>query len=122
MSFQGRPIAIWAFPGIMLAAMLFLLATDAGSMATRLRGVLFDSYQRSLPRAYQDTLAHAGFSVRTLDADGPSLKRFGPWPWPHAVLARLTRDLKAQGAAMAVFAFPIETADAASPSNLLAQV
>ena len=69
MSFQGRPIAIWAFPGIMLAAMLFLLATDTGTVATRLRGVLFDSYQRSLPRPYQDTLAHAGFSVRTLDAD-----------------------------------------------------
>ncbi len=122
MSFQGRPIAIWAFPGIMLAAMLFLLATDAGTMATRLRGVLFDSYQRSLPRPYQDTRAHAGFSVRTLDADAASLRRFGPWPWPHAVLARLTRELKTQGAALAVFAFPLDTPDPASPRNLLAEV
>ncbi len=122
MSFQGRPIAIWAFPGLVLAAMLVILGSDAGGMATRLRGVLFDSYQRAQPRAYQDTLAHAGFSVRTLEADAPSLKRFGPWPWPHAVLAKLTADLKAQGAAMAVFAFPLDSADPASPRNLLAQV
>ncbi|HEY0301339.1 MAG TPA: CHASE2 domain-containing protein, partial [Rhizomicrobium sp.] len=122
MNFQGRPIAIWAFPGIVLAAMLFLLASDAGGVATQLRGLLFDSYQRSLPRPYQDTLRPAGFSVRTLEADAASLKRFGPWPWPHAVLARLTRALKAQGAAMAVFAFPLDTPDAASPRNLLAQV
>ncbi|MEI9885519.1 MAG: adenylate/guanylate cyclase domain-containing protein [Rhizomicrobium sp.] len=122
MNFQGRPIAIWAFPGVMLAAMLFLLASDAAGIATQLRNVLFDSYQRSLLRPYSDTLAHAGFSVRTLDADAASLKRFGPWPWPHAVLARLTREMKAQGAAMAVFAFPLDTPDPASPRNLLAQV
>ena len=119
MNFQGRPIATWAFPLVMLAATLFVLGTDAGTMATRLRGVLFDSYQRSQPRVYQETLSHSGFAVRTLDADAASLKRFGKWPWPHAVLARLTRELKTQGAAMAVFAFPLDTPDAASPRNLL---
>jgi adenylate cyclase len=122
MSFQGRPIAIWAFPGLVLAAILFLLGSDAGNLATRLRGVLFDAYQTSQPRPYRDTLAHAGFSVRTLDVDAASLKRFGSWPWPHAVLARLTRDLKAHGAALAVFAFPITTADPASPENLMPEV
>ncbi len=122
MNFQGRPIAVWALPGLVLAALLFVLATDAGTVATRLRGVLFDSYQRSLPRPYQDTLAHAGFAVRTLDADAASLKRFGKWPWPHAVLAKLERDLKAQGAAMAVFAFPLDTPDPASPKSLVALV
>ena len=122
MSFQGRPIAIWAFPGLMLAAMLFVLGSDAGGIAARLRSVLFDSYQTSQPRPYQDTLAHAGYAVRTLDADMASLKRFGPWPWPHAVLARLARELKTQGAALAVFAFPLDAPDAASPRSLLAQL
>jgi adenylate cyclase len=118
MNFQGRPLAIWALPGLMLAACLFVLGTDAGTMATRLRGALFDSYQRSTPRAYQDPLAKSGFTVRTLDADAASLKRFGPWPWPHAVLARLIGEMKDQGAAMAVLAFPLDTPDPASPKNL----
>jgi len=122
MNFRGRPLAIWALPGLMLAACLFVLGTDAGTMATRLRGVLFDSYQRSAPRPYQDPLAKSGFTVRTLDADAASLKRFGPWPWPHAVLAKLIGELKDQGAEMAVLAFPLEAADAASPKNLVGLV
>ncbi len=122
MIFQGRPLAIWALPGLVLAAALFLLGSDAGAAASRLRGVLFDSYQRAQPRAYQDTLPRAGFAVRTLEADAPSLKRFGKWPWPHGVLARLVGDLKAQGAAMAVLAFPLDAPDPASPKNLVALV
>ncbi|MEJ0040732.1 MAG: CHASE2 domain-containing protein [Rhizomicrobium sp.] len=120
--FQGRPLAIWALPGLVLAAALFLLGSDAGAVASRLRGVLFDSYQRAQPRAYQDTLPRAGFAVRTLEADAPSLKRFGKWPWPHGVLAKLVGDLKAQGAAMAVLAFPLDAPDPASPKNLVALV
>src|SRR5690349_5830462 len=104
MSVPGRPIATWAIPAVVLAAALALLASDAASIATGLRGILFDAYQHSQPRAYQDTKPRAGFSVRTLDADRASLERFGPWPWPHAVLAKLVRDLKNQHAAMVVFA------------------
>ncbi len=103
----------------MLAAMLFVLGTDAGTVATRLRGVLFDSYQRSAPRPYQDTLAHAGFRVRELQADAASEARFGAWPWPRATLAKLLGEMKARGAALAVFAFPLDTPDPASPKNLL---
>src|ERR1700761_2059592 len=119
MTFQGKPLAVWALPGLMLALALFVLGSDAGTVATRLRGVLFDSYQHTAPRPYQDTLARAGFAVRVLNADAASLKRFGPWPWPRAVLARLTGEMKAQGAAMAVFAFPLAAGDPASPRNLV---
>ena len=119
MNFQGRPLAIWALPGLVLAAALFLLGSDAGAVASRLRGVLFDSYQHSQPRAYQDTLPRSGFAVRTLDADAASLKRFGKWPWPHAVLAKLAGELKAQGAAVAVLAFPLDAQDPAAPANLI---
>src|SRR5512142_428836 len=106
----GRPIATWAIPAVVLAAALALLASDAASIATGLRGILFDAYQHSQPRAYQDTRARAGFSVRTLDADKASLERFGPWPWPHAVLAKL------------VFAFPLANPDPATPQNVLQQL
>src|SRR6201999_3318024 len=106
MSVQGRPIAAWAIPALVLAVALALLASDAGTVATRLRGILFDAYQHAQPRAYEDTKARAGFAVRTLDADKASLARFGAWPWPHATLARLVRELKQQHAALAVLAFP----------------
>jgi len=122
MSVPGRPIATWAIPAVVLAAALALLASDAASIATGLRGILFDAYQHSQPRAYQDTRARAGFSVRTLDADKASLERFGPWPWPHAVLAKLVRDLKNQHAAMVVFAFPLANPDPATPQNVLQQL
>ncbi|HUO90657.1 MAG TPA: adenylate/guanylate cyclase domain-containing protein [Rhizomicrobium sp.] len=122
MNLRDRPFAIWAAPALVLAAALLVLGSDAGTIATRLRGILFDAYQHSLPRGYQDTSARAGFAIRTLDADKASLERFGPWPWPHSVLARLTRELKMQGASMAVFAFPLDTPDPVSPKNLLAQV
>ncbi|MEJ1967807.1 MAG: adenylate/guanylate cyclase domain-containing protein [Rhizomicrobium sp.] len=119
MSFHGRPVATWAIPAIVLAVFLLVLATDAGTVGTRLRGVLFDAYQHWQPRTYQDVKPRAGFAVRTLDADGASLRRFGPWPWPHAVLARLVRSLKAQHAALVVFAFPLDRPDPATPKNLL---
>src|SRR3569833_614715 len=122
MSVQGRPIATWAIPAVVLAVLLAFLASDAGTVATGLRGILFDAYQHAQPRAYQDTKARSGFAVRTLDADAASLARFGAWPWPHAVLAKLVRDLKAQHAAMVVFAFPLETPDPASPKSLLSQL
>jgi adenylate cyclase len=106
----------------MLAAALLLLGSDAGTLATRLRGILFDAYQHSQPRAYQDTKTRAGFAIRTLEIDRASLEHFGPWPWPHAVLAKLLGELKESGAAIAVFAFPLDTPDPASPNALLAEV
>ncbi|MBL6851950.1 MAG: adenylate/guanylate cyclase domain-containing protein [Alphaproteobacteria bacterium] len=122
MSAQGKAIATWAIPAAVLVILLALLASDAGTVATRLRGILFDGYQHALPRAYQDTKPRAGFAVRTLDVDKASLERFGPWPWPHATLAALVRDLKNAHAAMVVFAFPLETADPATPKSLLSQI
>lgn len=122
MSIRGKPVAVWAIPVLVLAAMLLLLGTDAGGIATQLRGILFDAYQHTKPRPYTDTKARAGFAVRTLDVDKASIERFGAWPWPHATLARLTHDLKAQGAAMVVFAFPLDTPDPTSPRNLLGKV
>ena len=122
MSLRERPFAVWALPLVMLGLALFVLSSDIGGIATRLRGVLFDSYQVSRPRPYEDTRARAGYAVRVVDIDAPSAMRFGPWPWPHAMLAALVGDMKAQGAAIVVFAMPLDNADPASPKNLLALV
>jgi adenylate cyclase len=116
----GRLIAV--FPLITLVVALLVLASDARHVASALRNVLFDAYQQAQPRTYKDTLADAGFSVRTLDIDAASLRRFGPWPWPRSTLAEVLRELKAEGAALAVLAFPLDVPDPLSPANLIAQV
>jgi adenylate cyclase len=122
MSLRDRPIAVWAFPLIMLALALFVLGTNAGGMASRLRGILFDGYQTSQPRPYEDTAASSGHAVRVLDIDAASTEHFGAWPWPHAALARLVGEMKAQGASIIVFVTPLDQPDPASPKNLLALV
>ncbi len=113
----ARPLAIWALPLAILVAALAIVAGNPGGVAERLRGIQFDSYQYARPRPYQDTRATSGFSVRVLDVDDASVARFGPWPWPHGVLAKLAYDLKSAGAAMVVFAMPLDAADVTSPQR-----
>ncbi len=122
MSLRDRPIAVWAFPLVMLGVALFVLGADAGGIASRLRGILFDGYQASLPRTYEDTGPRSGHPVRVLDIDAASTARFGAWPWPHAALAQLVGMLKAQGVSIMVFVDPLDNTDPASPKNLLALV
>ena len=119
MIFRNRSVAVWALPLAMLVLALFVLGADVGGAATWLRGVLFDHYQQSQPRAYEDTRARSGHSVRVLDIDAAAVQRFGPWPWSYAVLAKLVDSMKAQGASIVVFVTPFERPDSASPKKLL---
>jgi adenylate cyclase len=49
--------------------------------------------------------------VRILDFDAASMERFGPWPWPRSVLARLEDELKTAGAALVVYDLPLDAVD-----------
>lgn len=122
MKVGARPLAIWALPLAILVAALAIVAFNVGGIASHLRGVEFDAYQYAHPRAYRDTREASGFSVRILDVDDASVARFGPWPWPHGVLAKLAYDLKAAGASMAVFALPLDAADVTSPQRFAASL
>jgi adenylate cyclase len=117
----ARPLAIWVLPLAILVAALATNAFNLGGIAARLRGVQFDAYQYAHPRPYRDTRA-SGFSVRILDVDDASVARFGPWPWPHGVLAKLAYDLKNAGAGIAVFALPLDAADVTSPQRFAASL
>jgi len=112
----ARPLAIWALPLAILVAALGIVAFDLGGIAAHLRGVQFDAYQYAHPRAWRDA------KVRILDVDDASVARFGPWPWPHGVLAKLGYDLKNAGAAVAVFALPLDAADVTSPQRFAASL
>ncbi|MDE1937725.1 MAG: adenylate/guanylate cyclase domain-containing protein [Alphaproteobacteria bacterium] len=122
MTFRSRPVAVWALPLATLVLALFVLGADIGGAATWLRGILFDHYQQSQPRTYEDTRSRGGHSVRVLDIDAASIQRFGQWPWSYAALAKLVDDMKAQGASIVVFTTPFERPDSASPKKLLALV
>lgn len=112
MSFRDRPRSIWAFPLIALALALAVLGSDWSGMASGLRGFLFDSYQRTAPRPWQDTRAQAGFSVRVLETTQAS----------HAELAKLLAELRTKGAEMAVLVTPLDAADPTSPKSLIAEI
>ena len=118
MKVGSRPIAIFVLPLAVLAAALALIATDAAGLAGRVRALTFDSYQRLEPRPYEDPLLKSGLTVRMLDADAASIAKFGPWPWPAETLAKLTQELKADGAAIVVFDFPLDRADPTSPARI----
>ena len=111
MKVGARPLAIWALPLAVLVAALAVNALDLGGVASHLRGVEFDAYQYAHPRAWRDA------NVRILDVDDASVVRFGAWPWPHGVLAKLGYELKDAGAAQAVFALPLDAADITSPQR-----
>jgi len=113
----ANSVTVWALPLAILAAACLLIVTDAGGLASRIRGFEFDTYQHIKPRLYEDT-AEKGHPVKILDADADSIARFGPWPWPHAVLARLVGELKTAGAAVVVLDVPLDTPD---PQVSLAQ-
>jgi adenylate cyclase len=108
------PVAIWAWPAAVLAVALLVLAADPGGFARHIRNIEFDAYQDARPRPYEDPRAKSGLSVRTLEVDPASVAKFGAWPWPRATLAKLTTELKDAGAALVVFAFPLDRADPAS--------
>jgi len=114
----GKPVKIWVLPLVLLAAAFGLIATDIGDLATRIRGIEFDTYQHLHPRAYEDTDARSGYAVRVLDIDEASVAHYGTWPWSRTVLARLVSDLKTQGASIVVLAMPLDTPDPATPSLL----
>jgi adenylate cyclase len=114
----GRPVKIWVLPLILLAGAFALIATDLGGLATRIRGLEFDTYQHVHPRTYEDTSSKSGLAVRVLDIDEASVAHFGAWPWSRTVLARLINEMKAQGASIVVLAMPLDTPDPATPSLL----
>ena len=95
------------------SAALALRVWDPSPVA-RLRSLVFDTYQRLDPRAFDPALP-----VRIVDIDEESLKRIGQWPWPRTVLADLVDKLAADGAAAIGFDMVFPEPDRMSPANTL---
>jgi adenylate cyclase len=79
----GRGFAL-----VILALLVVARALDPGFLETiALRG--FDREQQIAPRAYQP------LPVRIVAIDEKSLSRYGQWPWPRTLVARLVRQIAA---------------------------
>jgi adenylate cyclase len=74
---------------------------------------VFDEFLRLKPRAYEPT------PVRIADIDDESLERFGQWPWPRTLLAKLVNRLDEMGAAAVAFDILFLDADRSTPSRII---
>jgi len=103
MTFRDRPFAVWGLPLVTLLVTLLVFGTDAGGLASRARGFLFDFLSAARPRAYEDTRV-TGHPVRVLEIDPASIAKYGAWPWPHGTLAGLIDAVGKRGASVVVLA------------------
>src|SRR5580704_17000636 len=94
-----------------LIAALFLWAKEPAPLV-EFRLHVFDEFLRLKPREYEPT------PVRIVDIDDDSLERFGQWPWPRTLLAKLVGKLDEMGAAAVAFDILFLDADRTTPSRI----
>jgi adenylate cyclase len=102
--------------GLLLVVIVALLQLVRPAALDRLGLLLFDSYQRAAPRAYEDA------PVRIVDIDDESIRRLGQWPWPRTELARLSERLGQAGASVVAFDVVFSEPDRTSPAQLATQL
>ncbi len=102
-----RALAVWLAGLATLAAVLTFGAVQRPAL-DRLSNLVFDSYQRLLPRE------EAGAPVAVVDIDEASIAALGQWPWPRSILADLVDRLGAAGAATIAFDIVFPEADRTS--------
>jgi len=86
---------IW--PGLLTLALTLLVVSVGRDEIGRLRDLVFDAYQRILPREAGDT------AVLVVDIDERSINQLGQWPWSRALLAQMVDRLGQMGAATIAF-------------------
>ena len=90
----------WLYPLLVVAVLagaVLLRVADPFSLQA-LRSIAFDTYQRLQPASY-----NVNTPVRIVAIDDQSLERIGQWPWPDEVMAKLLRNVTAQGPAVVAF-------------------
>ncbi len=110
-----RTVYLMTIAAVILAA-LALRLWDPTPVA-RLRLQVFDAFQQAKPRPYQ-----AELPVRIIDIDDESLRRFGQWPWPRTMLAKMVQTLNQLGAAAVGFDIVFPEPDRLSPDRILSQL
>ncbi|MEO8883026.1 MAG: CHASE2 domain-containing protein [Devosia sp.] len=110
-----KRLAVWAVGGAALVAVLAFAAIGQPTL-DRLHNIVFDGYQRLLPR--QET----GAPLAVVDIDEKSIAKLGQWPWPRTTIARLVDRLGRAGASVIAFDIAFPEADRTSPALALASL
>ncbi|HWA50782.1 MAG TPA: adenylate/guanylate cyclase domain-containing protein [Dongiaceae bacterium] len=100
-----------ALASLVLAVALVVRYEDPGLLKD-LRLLVFDQYQRIVPREYHPQ------PVKIIDVDDASIARFGQWPWPRSVIATLIKKLHDKGAAVIAFDMVFPEPDRTAPSRV----
>ena len=107
-----KRLAVWGVGAAALVAVLVFAAVGESTL-DRLRNIVFDGYQRVLPRQ------EGGAPLAVVDIDEKSIARLGQWPWPRTTIARLVDRLGQAGAAAIAFDIAFPEADRTSPARTL---
>ena len=102
----------YLIPLPILLVALFVWAREPAFLV-QLRLHVFDEYLRLKPRVYEPV------PVRVVDIDDDSLERFGQWPWPRTLLAKLVNRLDELGAAAVAFDILFLDPDRSTPSRVI---
>jgi adenylate cyclase len=94
-----------------LIAAFYAWANNAAWL-DQFRLTVFDEFLRLKPRQYE------AVPVRIVDIDDDSLARFGQWPWPRTLLAKLVQRLDQLGAATVAFDILFIDPDRTSPKRI----
>ncbi len=105
---------VLALPGIAITLLVLALHVANVGAVRQLGNLLFDEYNRQLPRPFQDA------AVRIVDIDDTTITRQGQWPWPRTDVARLSKALTDAGAAAIAFDIVFSEPDRTSPSRIAA--
>jgi adenylate cyclase len=104
---KRRAVSVWVAGVATLLVVLTFGAVQRPAI-DRLSNLVFDSYQRLMPRA------EAGAPVAVVDIDEASIAKLGQWPWPRTTLAQLVDRLGQAGAATVAFDIVFPEADRTS--------
>lgn len=107
---RGRGAALFLLALISLGNIIF-----GESLWSPARNLLFDRYQRLMPRQVSQ------FPVLIVDIDDDSLAAVGRWPWPRTRLAQLIDATQKLGALTIGLDIIMPEADNLSPEQLLAE-
>src|SRR5947207_10841271 len=99
---------------ILLAA--FLAWVSEPQALIQFRMAVFDEFLRLKPRQYEPV------PVRIIDIDDESLERFGQWPWPRTLLAKLVDRLNELNAAVIGLDILLIDPDRTTPSRVIKSV
>ncbi len=102
-----------ALPALVMIVALALRVASPTAM-TEIQYRFFDIFQRLEPRPYVDA------PVRVIDIDDATLAKYGQWPWPRSLTARLIDRLQATGAAAIALDIVFAEPDRTSPKQVLA--